>query len=129
MIQDTAYLAAVGVGTPAQAFELQVDTGSSNLWVAGEGAFGNDLQTQHSTFAPASSSSFQQISTQPVNLTYGSGAVQGIAGTDSITIGPVSMQDQAVIVGQRLSSGFTRAYFDGIIGLAFSSCVLSWLCR
>jgi hypothetical protein len=151
---DTAYLAAVGVGTPAQAFELQVDTGSSNLWVAGPGAFGTSQQVQHSTFTAASSSSFRQLSSQLVNLTYGSGTVQGIAGTDSsacyarilITHSlhsfshrrtglddpagchrrshPVLrlcvVHDYAMLLpGARHT--VQRAFFDGILGMAFSS--------
>lgn len=50
---DASYSATVSIGTPAQNFDVVLDTGSSDLWVA---ATGSSITTDK--FAPGSSSSF-----------------------------------------------------------------------
>jgi len=50
---DASYSATVSIGTPAQNFDVVLDTGSSDLWVA---ATGSSITTDK--FAPGSSSTF-----------------------------------------------------------------------
>ena len=50
---DASYSAVVSIGTPAQEFDVVLDTGSSDLWVA---AVGSSITTDK--FSPSSSSSF-----------------------------------------------------------------------
>lgn len=50
---DASYSATVSIGTPAQSFDVVLDTGSSDLWVAAEGS---SITTDK--FAPSRSSSY-----------------------------------------------------------------------
>lgn len=50
---DASYSATVSIGTPPQSFDVVLDTGSADLWVA---ASGSSITTDK--FAPSSSSSF-----------------------------------------------------------------------
>jgi cathepsin D len=50
---DASYSATVSIGTPAQNFDVVLDTGSSDLWVA---ATGSSITTDK--YAPGSSSTF-----------------------------------------------------------------------
>jgi cathepsin D len=50
---DASYSATVSIGTPAQDFDVVLDTGSSDLWVA---ATGSSITTDK--YAPGSSSTF-----------------------------------------------------------------------
>lgn len=50
---DASYSATVSIGTPAQSFDVVLDTGSSDLWVAAEGS---SITTDK--YTPSRSSSF-----------------------------------------------------------------------
>jgi hypothetical protein len=50
---DASYSATVSIGTPGQAFDVVLDTGSSDLWVAADGS---SITTDK--FAPSKSTSF-----------------------------------------------------------------------
>jgi len=50
---DASYSATVSIGTPAQEFDVVLDTGSSDLWVAADGS---SITTDK--FSPSSSTSF-----------------------------------------------------------------------
>lgn len=50
---DASYSASVSIGTPAQSFDVVLDTGSSDLWVAADGS---SITTDK--YNPSSSSSF-----------------------------------------------------------------------
>jgi cathepsin D len=50
---DASYSATVSIGTPAQEFDVVLDTGSSDLWVAADGS---SITTDK--FSPGSSTSF-----------------------------------------------------------------------
>jgi cathepsin D len=50
---DASYSATVSIGTPAQSFDVVLDTGSSDLWVAADGS---SITTDK--YSPSSSSSF-----------------------------------------------------------------------
>jgi len=109
---DIGYFGPITLG--GQQFQLLFDTGSSDLWVPQ--ASGNT--TKHNTFDPKKSSTFK-TDNQPFSITYGKGHTSGIAATDTFEIAGFTVENQAFGLANNISSDFTDAPFDGILGLAF----------
>lgn len=119
---DTSYLASVTIGTPAQRFNVVLDTGSSDLWVVDSGCTGCDPTIP--TFKSSSSSTFQMSSTQTgepatVSIQYGSGAVAGTVVEDIVSLGGVSVSKQTWVLVDQTSSDLLSGTNAGIMGLAF----------
>lgn len=89
---DASYAAPVQIGSPSQTFYLILDTGSSDLWVAGSQCTTSTCRSI-STFNTASSSSYA-TSNQPFSITYGSGQAQGIIAQDTISMGGFTVNQQ-----------------------------------
>jgi cathepsin D len=119
-----------------QSFDVILDTGSSDLWVAStQCAIGCPAGT--ATYNPSSSSNFKSTS-QSVSITYGSGAVKGNAGSDTVSMGGFTVQSQTFreqcivsvfshlimlhsVVTQQVSSGLLTQSLSGLLGLGFKS--------
>ncbi|ORY67506.1 eukaryotic aspartyl protease, partial [Pseudomassariella vexata] len=119
MSYDEAYACQVDIGTPAQTFNLDFDTGSADLWVA------NSLTpvlTGGAGYNPGGSNT-SQATTDTWQIQYGDGSSAG--GTvykDVVSIGGISYPEQAVEVAVLESSQFLQqSTFSGLVGLAFSS--------
>lgn len=116
---DSMYLCEVQIGTPAQTLRLDFDTGSSDLWV-----FSTELPTSdqsgHAVFNPAKSSTFKTSEGETWKISYGDGSsASGTVGTDVVTIGGLSIENQSVELATTLSTEFTEETGDGLLGLAF----------
>jgi len=121
---DSEYLCPVSIGTPAQTLLLDFDTGSSDLWVwstelpkatqtAGKG---------HTIFNPKSSSTFKTQSGSSWQISYGdSSSASGTVGTDNVTIGGLTIKNQAIELAKTMSSQFAQGAGDGLLGLAWGS--------
>ncbi|OZJ01949.1 hypothetical protein BZG36_05126, partial [Bifiguratus adelaidae] len=97
--EQFSYIANVGAGSPAQTFQLIVDTGSSNTW------FG-----ANTAYIPTSTSK----STGTVSVSYGSGSFSGNEYTDTVNIGALVLTGQSIGVATS-STGFSGV--DGILGV------------
>lgn len=77
---DIWYKAVVSLGTPPQSFQLQFDTGSSVLWVPGQGCSSSGAYATScasgATFKPAQSSTASSTG-QAFQLSYGTGSASG----------------------------------------------------
>lgn len=116
---DLEYLVQVSIGTPAQNLNLDFDTGSSDLWV-----FSTETPNpgSHNLYNPGQSSSSQQLSGETWSITYGDGSSSsGDVYSDVVTVGGLTVQNQAVESAQQVSSQFSSGDSDGLLGLAFSS--------
>ncbi|KAI9303376.1 aspartic peptidase domain-containing protein [Cunninghamella echinulata] len=89
--EAVTYLVNLAIGTPLQNFTVAVDTGSSDLWVPSTTCSTTDCP--HSRFDSTQSSSFQNLS-QSFDIKYGSGAVNGVYGKDTVIIGNVQVSNQ-----------------------------------
>lgn len=130
--QNAQYFAEVEVGTPAQKFNVVMDTGSSNLWVPVEGGscgkspipFINKLPlfSKKHLFNDKESSTFEPT-TEVFKIQYGSGAVSGLFSKDTVSLGndlAVKNQDFATISDcGGLGIAYLMGKFDGILGLGF----------
>lgn len=76
------YLTDLEVGTPGQKLQVNIDTGSSDLWLPAEGTYSDS-----GTFRNNASSSYEKIKSG-FKISYGDGTfAYGDWATDSITIG------------------------------------------
>ncbi|PWY97632.1 acid protease [Testicularia cyperi] len=102
---DSTWLATVSGGTPAQDYNVVLDTGSSDFWI-------------DSAYSPSSSSSFRNVSTA-FDIQYGSGAVDGYQATDDFTLAGTTVQNLGFAVATSVSSGLVDSNMDGIMGMGF----------
>lgn len=120
---DSSYLGSVAIGSPPQTFNLVLDTGSSDLWVASTECRSCDSQTP--AFDPTKSSTIEHSQTPDgrttVTIRYGSGQVAGQVATDTVSMGGFTSTGQTLLVATQLSSGLLDGDASGIIGLAFSA--------
>ncbi|KAF7797550.1 hypothetical protein EIP86_008750 [Pleurotus ostreatoroseus] len=120
---DTAYLGTITVGTPGQTFNVALDTGSSDLWLAADtcsSCAGVPL------FKTSSSSSLQQVTSsigqaEDVTIPYGSGTVAGVIVRDTVSMGGFTVNPQEFLVVTETTQGVVDGVMSGIIGLAFQS--------
>ncbi|KAF8504113.1 aspartic peptidase domain-containing protein [Gautieria morchelliformis] len=116
---DSSYSGTISIGNPGQSFDVILDTGSSDLWVASTQCL-QGCPSGTTTYNPSSSSSFKDTS-QTVSITYGTGAVQGDAGSDTVSMGGFTTQSQTFLVAQEVSSGLLTGTLSGLLGLGFKS--------
>ncbi|OAX43184.1 aspartic peptidase A1 [Rhizopogon vinicolor AM-OR11-026] len=119
---DSSYYGTLAIGTPAESFDVILDTGSSDLWVAGSSC-GTACGTS-ATLNPSSSSTFQNLST-PFEITYGSGDAEGYLGQDVVQMAGFSISNQGFAVVDSVSEGLLTSPVSGLLGLGWSSLATS----
>lgn len=116
---NTIYYATISLGTPAQDFFVQLDTGSSNLWVPGAScAVCDSAWVTHHKFVSNASSTYKPLN-KSVHLKYGTGRADGFLSTDTLTLGDLAINAMHVAVVTSTEMPFPGAIFDGILGLGF----------
>ncbi|KAJ4359527.1 uncharacterized protein N0V89_000082 [Didymosphaeria variabile] len=124
---DSLYLCEVGVGTPEQKLYLDFDTGSSDLWVWSTELpksilSGANKNNQQVAFDATKSSTFKKLSGETWKISYGdSSSASGDVGTDTVDLGGLKVEGQAVELAKELSQQFAQGNGSGLLGLAFSS--------
>lgn len=118
---DSMYLCEVDIGTPPQKLMLDFDTGSSDLWV-----FSTELpasaQKGHNVFDPSKSSTWKAADDEAWKISYGDGSsASGDVGNDTVTIGGLAVENQAVELAKVAADQFTSGTGDGLLGLAWPS--------
>ncbi|KAI9453773.1 acid protease [Lactarius psammicola] len=113
---DVSYFAQVNVGTPAQSFNLVLDTGSSDLWFATTVCASCPSGTPEFDMSKSTS---LQTGTDRISLRYGSGSAAGTIARDTITMGPFTVSQQIFVGVTDITSGLIQGALAGIMGLAF----------
>ncbi|KAH7107915.1 acid protease [Auriculariales sp. MPI-PUGE-AT-0066] len=113
---DSSYSATIQVGTPPQSFQVIVDTGSSDLWLAGPQCISCDMDM----FATSQSSTYKETS-EGIRISYGSGAASGYVASDTVTMGGHTVEGQTLAVMSSVSSGIKVNDVSGLMGLGFES--------
>ncbi|KAH6916102.1 endopeptidase [Coprinopsis sp. MPI-PUGE-AT-0042] len=115
---DSSYFGTLAIGTPPTSYNLILDTGSADLWVAG-----SECSTGCSNvplFDPSSSSTFQNESSA-FSITYGSGQAIGFLAQDAVQMAGFEVSNQVFAVCEQVSDGLLTTPVSGLLGLAFAS--------
>ncbi|KAH7926412.1 acid protease [Leucogyrophana mollusca] len=114
---DSGYIGSLAIGTPAVSYEVLLDTGSSDLWVAGSSCAACGSSP---SFNPVSSTSFQNLST-PFAIQYGSGEAEGYLGQDVVQMAGFSVSNQGFAVVDATSQDLLQSPVSGLLGLAWQA--------
>ncbi|EMD33690.1 hypothetical protein CERSUDRAFT_87022 [Gelatoporia subvermispora B] len=122
--QDSSYIGTITVGTPGEQFNIVLDTGSSDLWLASSDCLACPRGTPE--FNPSSSSSLQQVTgstgqAQQLTIQYGSGSVAGMLVQDTVNMGGFTVNPQKFLLVEQMTSGLLDGDVSGIMGLAFQA--------
>ncbi|GAA5925574.1 hypothetical protein JCM1841_006370 [Sporobolomyces salmonicolor] len=112
---DASYYGPIGIGTPAQSFDVIFDTGSADLWIPSSNASGS-----HNKFSTAASSTIE-TSTAEWDIAYGTGSSSGFLARDVVTIGSTTVSQQIFALANTVASVIEALPADGIMGMAFST--------
>ncbi|OAX35396.1 acid protease, partial [Rhizopogon vinicolor AM-OR11-026] len=116
----TLWYASINVGTPAKTFTVDIDTGSSDIFlpsvVCGVSCDG------HNKYDPSTSSTAVDLG-KPFVLTYITGDVEGEQFVDNVAIGGYTAVGQTLGAAMVYSPTFSSTSFtpDGLAGFAFES--------
>lgn len=116
---DASYSVGVAFGTPAQTFQVALDTGSADLWVLADTCTSSACEGM-STYDPKYSTSFQNESSGgDFSIAYGSGSASGTLVRDKVSLGGYSVSSQVFASVDSMSSSLITSPLSGIMGMAF----------
>ncbi|VDC07595.1 unnamed protein product [Peniophora sp. CBMAI 1063] len=113
---DYDYLARIEVGTPPQSLDVQLDTGSADLWFTASTC--DNCPAGSPEFNISQSSTLNDTS-QSINLTYGAGGVSGILVQDTVTLGSYTIANQTFTAVTDFHPNPISGSTGGVLGLAF----------
>ncbi|RPD62690.1 acid protease [Lentinus tigrinus ALCF2SS1-7] len=112
---DLEWTGKVTIGSPAQTFTVDFDTGSSDLWIPSSSCTSCG---SHAKYNPSKSSKSSKKSGS-FQISYGDGSTaSGTPYTDTVTVGGVSVTGQYLAAVTKESSEFVSDPADGLLGLA-----------
>ncbi|KAJ7596647.1 acid protease [Mycena floridula] len=115
---DVEWAGTISIGTPAQKFLIDFDTGSADLWVPSSSCTSSTCSSK--TKYKSSSSSTATKKTGTFKIQYGDGStVSGPVYSDTVAVAGIKATKQIFSPVTTLSSSFASDPIDGILGLAF----------
>lgn len=117
---DASYSGQVSIGTPAQTFNVILDTGSSDLWVEGadcSGCTGDTYDPSKSSSTSANNASF--------SISYGSGDASGTLIKDSVSMAGFAVASQTFATVTSMTANLIPSSVNGIMGLAWEALAYS----
>ncbi|KAF5328166.1 hypothetical protein D9619_013433 [Psilocybe cf. subviscida] len=115
---DSSYFGSLAIGTPPTSYDVILDTGSADLWVADSACLVGCADVP--TFNPSSSSSFKN-QTVTFSITYGSGQAAGWLGSDIVQMAGFSVRNQIFAICNQVSRGLLSSPVSGLLGLGFQT--------
>lgn len=111
---DLSYFSNVKFGSKGTDMWMLLDTGAANTWVMGSNCT-TSACLAHDTFGSQDSSTLQVTGT-PWSVSYGTGTVQGVTVTDTVTFANYSVE-MGFGSATETSNDFNNYPMDGILGL------------
>ncbi|KAK1752766.1 aspartic peptidase domain-containing protein [Echria macrotheca] len=117
---DVEYLTTISIGTPPQNLSINIDTGSSDLWVFSAETTSSEVKGQ-TVYDPSLSSTAAQLQGATWQISYGDGSSSGgDVYLDRVALGGLTVAAQAVECARNVSGEFTAdGSSDGLMGLGF----------
>ncbi|KAG2142917.1 acid protease [Suillus bovinus] len=119
---DTSFYGSLAVGTPPYAFDVILDTGSSDMWIASSACQSACAGTGN--FDSAKSSTFQDMN-RSFSITYDKGYAAGTIGQDVVQMAGFTISHQTFGVVTTTAANFLQNPVTGIFGLAWQSLAVS----
>ncbi|KAG1854828.1 acid protease [Suillus subalutaceus] len=119
---DTNFYGSLDVGTPPYPFDVILDTGSSDMWIASSACQSTCEGTGN--FDSAKSSTFQNMN-KSFSVTYEKGYAAGTIGQDVVQFAGFTISDQTFGVVTTTATNFLQNPVTGILGLAWQSLAAS----
>ncbi|KAH9857278.1 acid protease [Lenzites betulinus] len=120
---DSSYYGSIAVGTPAISYDVILDTGSSDLWLAASDGVSTNSDGIP-TFDSSASTTFTDLNTT-FSISYGSGSARGTLGKDVVQFAGFEVADQTFGVVTQVSSDLLSSPVSGLMGLGFESIAAS----
>ncbi|GAA5952922.1 hypothetical protein JCM8115_002384 [Rhodotorula mucilaginosa] len=116
---DNLWAGKITIGSPAQSFIMDFDTGSSDLWVPSSACSGSGCGT-HAKYTATSSSTSKAVTGKTLNVQYGDGSTaSGPVYSDSVTVGGLTATGQTFGTATTLTGNFGSSPSDGLVGMAY----------
>jgi len=115
---DSSFFGSLAIGTPPVSFDVILDTGSADLWVAGS-TCGTSCGTVP-TFDPLASSTFQNKSAH-FSIAYGSGFASGSLATETVQMAGFSVSNQVFAVVDQVARNLLTDPVSGLLGLGWKA--------
>jgi cathepsin D len=117
-VGSAAYYGTVSIGTPFQNFDVDFDTGSSNLWVVQKGC--RTCPGSAQGYDHSKSTTYKANGTK-LEISYGEGQVSGYLSTDKVSIAGLTLQQATFgeITVEQVQP--INAPITGLCGLAYRS--------
>ncbi|KAI8335937.1 syncephapepsin precursor [Chlamydoabsidia padenii] len=117
---DLAYYGQITIGTPPQKFNVNFDTGSSDLWIASTQC-SSCKSHKKKLYNPKKSRTYKKDG-RHWSIAYGDGSTaSGVVATDTVSLGGLKIKKQTIQLATQESASFSSDPMDGILGLAFPS--------
>ncbi|TAQ86915.1 hypothetical protein B7494_g4770 [Chlorociboria aeruginascens] len=112
---DFSYFATIEFGSNLTPIRMLLDTGAGTSWIMGPSCT-TDACKLHNSFGPADSTSFAS-SSDTFNISYGSGLVSGIVGSDTLRFAGLTIP-MSIGIADYTSNDFESFPMDGILALS-----------
>ncbi|KAG2749602.1 acid protease [Suillus brevipes Sb2] len=119
---DTSFYGSLAVGTPPYSFDVLLDTGSSDMWIASSTC--QSMCAGTGNFDSTKSSTFKNLN-KNFSVSYSKGYAAGTIGQDVVQMAGFTIPDQTFAVVTTTATNFLRNPVTGIFGLAWQSLAAS----